>query len=79
MLTPNRRSCSLGALPSAGLDRPSHLDEILPQKSKQSKSKKVSPTGVAPAISTTLNERLVAATSLHASSDTHKALYFIKT
>ena len=55
------------------------INLILPQKSKQSKPKKVSPTGVAPAISTTLNERLVAATSLHASSDTHKALYLIKT
>lgn len=36
--------------------------------------KKVSPTGVAPAISTTLNERLVAATSLHASSDTDEQI-----
>lgn len=35
MLTPNRRSYALGCSPSVKLDRPSHLDEILPQKSKE--------------------------------------------
>ena len=40
MLTPNRRPYALRPYPSVELDRPSHLDEILPQKSKQNKPKK---------------------------------------
>lgn len=39
MLTPNRHSYALGCSPSVKLDRPSHLDEILPQK-KQTKQAK---------------------------------------